>query len=78
MTNWKEYRLGDIASDVSYGYTASADLKPVGPKFLRITDIRDGGIKWEQVPYCKISEKDYQKNKQNDNITIRIKRILQS
>lgn len=63
MTNWKEYKLGEIADDVSYGYTESANEKPVGPKFLRITDIREGSINWETVPYCPINEKDYIKNK---------------
>ena len=63
MTNWKEYKLGEIANDVSYGYTESANEKPVGPKFLRITDIREGSINWETVPYCPINEKDYIKNK---------------
>ena len=63
MTNWREYKLGEIAVDVSYGYTESANEKPVGPKFLRITDIREGSINWETVPYCPINEKDYEKNK---------------
>ncbi len=63
MTNWKEYKLGEIANDVSYGYTESANEKPIGPKFLRITDIREGSINWDTVPYCPINEKDYVKNK---------------
>ncbi len=63
MSEWKEYKLGDISEDVSYGYTESANDKPVGPKFLRITDIREGSIDWDKVPYCVISEKDFIKNK---------------
>lgn len=63
MSEWKEYRLGDISTEISYGYTESASDKPIGPKFLRITDIRDGIINWETVPYCPINEKDYIKNK---------------
>ncbi len=63
MTTWKEYKLGEIADNVSYGYTESADEKPIGPKFLRITDIREGSINWDTVPYCPINEKDYIKNK---------------
>lgn len=56
-------RLADISVDVSYGYTASAESDPVGPKFLRITDIRDGSIDWDTVPYCTIDEKSLVKTK---------------
>lgn len=61
--NWKTYKLDEISNDVSYGYTESASLKVIGPKFLRITDIQNDFIDWTTVPYCKISEKDLQKNK---------------
>lgn len=63
MSEWATYRLGDLSIDVSYGYTESANDQPVGPKFLRITDIRDGTINWETVPYCPINERDHIKNK---------------
>lgn len=36
---WKQVILRDICERIDYGYTASAKVKPVGPKFLRITDI---------------------------------------
>jgi len=55
---WKEGKLGDLCSDISYGYTESASQVPVGPKFLRITDIVPGRVNWETVPYCKISNAD--------------------
>ncbi|MFA0195285.1 restriction endonuclease subunit S [Vibrio artabrorum] len=54
--------LADICSDVSYGYTASASAEPVGPKFLRITDIQGGTVDWDNVPYCEISESKLSKN----------------
>lgn len=63
MSEWKEIQLRNISSDISYGYTASAASENVGPKFLRITDISRGKINWETVPYCKISDKDFQKYK---------------
>jgi len=63
MSEWKEVKLKNICSDISYGYTASASNENVGPKFLRITDITSGKINWDTVPYCKISEKDYHKYK---------------
>lgn len=45
--------LGDIADSVDYGVTASAIPQPVGPKFLRITDIQGGGVNWDDVPWCE-------------------------
>ncbi len=58
---WKLIEFGDII-ETKYGYTASANEKKVGPKFLRITDINDeGGINWSTVPYCQISSNDYEK-----------------
>ena len=33
--------------------TASASSQPVGPKFLRITDIQDGLVDWDAVPWCE-------------------------
>ena len=50
---WRWVRLGDVAHKPQYGYTASAVSDPVGPKFLRITDITSGQIDWDKVPYCK-------------------------
>lgn len=60
---WKEVELRNICKSITYGFTTSAVHEPVGPKFLRITDITSGKIDWEKVPYCKISEKDYKKYK---------------
>lgn len=44
--------LGDIAASVDYGVTASAEWNPVGPRFLRITDIQDDQVNWDEVPWC--------------------------
>lgn len=57
IENWRECKLGDICLDISYGYTASANIKNVGPKFLRITDIVRDRINWAEVPFCKIDIK---------------------
>ena len=43
-------------SVMQYGYTETATTEPVGPKFLRITDIAQNYIDWNGVPYCPISE----------------------
>jgi type I restriction enzyme S subunit len=55
--DWVEGKVGDI-SVLRYGYTESANWDPIGPKFLRITDIQDGLVNWDLVPYCKISDAD--------------------
>ena len=60
---WKKVKLGEVCYSISYGYTASAKLDPVGPKFLRITDIVADRINWETVPYCEISEENIEKYK---------------
>ena len=61
MSQWREMTLADISADVSYGYTESASDKKVGPRFLRITDIQNGVVNWDTVPYCPISEADHEK-----------------
>ena len=48
-------------SVMQYGYTETATTKPVGPKFLRITDIAQNYIDWNGVPYCPISEGNHEK-----------------
>jgi type I restriction enzyme, S subunit len=45
--------LGDLTELVDYGVTASATEQPIGPKFLRITDIQNGAVNWATVPSCQ-------------------------
>ncbi|MSR55960.1 MAG: hypothetical protein EXS09_22205 [Gemmataceae bacterium] len=45
--SWDYARLRTV-SDINYGFTERASSEPVGPRFLRITDIQDS------VPFCKI------------------------
>lgn len=51
---WKHIRLAQLVDSAICGYTASADKKHVGPKFLQIKDILTGQIDWNSVGYCKI------------------------
>lgn len=56
---WQIAALGDLCHKPQYGYTASADDEPVGPKFLRIKDInKSSWIDWASVPHCPINEGD--------------------
>lgn len=59
--HWKRVELIEVCQKPQYGYTESATENPVGPKFLRITDLTDSGVNWETVPYCPISETDFEK-----------------
>lgn len=54
---WEVKRLSEIVN-TQYGYTASAESDEVGPKFLRITDIAQQKLTWDDVPYCKIGKND--------------------
>ena len=60
--SWKVYSLSALSDSIMYGVTASASMKPIGPRFLRITDIQGGMVKWENVPYCAISDKEMREN----------------
>lgn len=48
--------LSDLAENAQYGFTASATSAPVGPKFVRITDLQDANIDWDAVPYCDCND----------------------
>ncbi len=61
MKEWKEVKLGEISTNIAYGYTESAKNEPIGPKFLRITDISSGRLNWSKVPYCPISKENLEK-----------------
>jgi type I restriction enzyme S subunit len=54
---WETRTLGEVSA-INYGYTESASSEPVGPRFLRITDIQNDRVDWESVPYCKIDKAD--------------------
>ncbi|MBR0161364.1 MAG: restriction endonuclease subunit S [Oscillospiraceae bacterium] len=55
--HWKWVRWGDLAESIQYGYNAPA-LDAGRIKMVRISDIQNGRVLWEKVPYCDISEKD--------------------
>jgi len=51
---WGVGKVSDICT-TQYGYTASASSEPIGPRFLRITDMnKEPWIDWQNVPYCAI------------------------
>ena len=59
---WEVKTLGEVCHKPQYGYTQSAQSDPVGPKFLRITDINKGAwVNWSSVPHCEITAEDFEK-----------------
>ena len=54
---WEVVHLNNLVT-TQYGYTASAQAAPVGPKFLRGMDInKTSYIDWSNVPYCEVEPK---------------------
>src|SRR5690554_5713873 len=53
----KTCRLENLIVNTQYGYNASA-LKNGKNKFLRISDITDGKVDWESVPFCDCKDED--------------------
>jgi type I restriction enzyme S subunit len=59
---WQNVTLGQLSKKPQYGYTASGTSDPVGPHYLRITDINKAPvINWQAVPYCRITPDDHRK-----------------
>ncbi|GCF08838.1 restriction endonuclease subunit S [Dictyobacter arantiisoli] len=61
VKSWEKIILRDVCEKINYGFTASSTMKPIGPKFLRITDIVPELINWNDVPFCSISEQEAKK-----------------
>ena len=53
--SWKWVRWGDLSQSIQYGYNAPAQEKG-RIKMVRISDIQDGKVLWDTVPYCDIKE----------------------
>ena len=59
---WVVRTLGDVCYKPQYGFTASAQSQPVGPRFLRITDInKKPWVSWSKVPYCRATDDEFSK-----------------
>ena len=53
--SWRWVRWGYLSQSIQYGYNAPA--QDVGRiKMVRISDIQDGKVLWDTVPYCEIRE----------------------
>ena len=55
--SWKWVRWGDLSQSIQYGYNAPAQ-ESGRIKMVRISDIQNGRVLWDSVPYCEIKEDD--------------------
>lgn len=55
-SGWEEATVKELCGKPQYGYTESASHEAIGPKFLRITDIQDGAVNWDSVPFCRCDD----------------------
>jgi type I restriction enzyme S subunit len=69
--DWQVKTVGEFCEQPQYGYTESATEEPVGPRFLRITDIQNGCVDWNRVPYCRCPEPAKYLLKPNDLVFAR-------
>lgn len=69
--DWQVKTVGEFCEQPQYGYTESATDEPVGPRFLRITDIQNGCVDWNRVPYCRCPEPAKYLLKPNDLVFAR-------
>jgi len=61
----------EITENIQYGYTEKASESEIGPKYVRITDLKDGQVNWKTVPYCKCDNPEQYLLKQGDLIFAR-------
>lgn len=58
---WQSAKLGDVCLPAQYGAVAKGADEPVGPRFIRQTDIASGRVDWSTVPYCDLAESEFEK-----------------
>ena len=71
---WEVEKLSELVT-TQYGYTESAQEKPIGPKYLRGMDINKSTyIDWNSVPYCAIADEQFSKYQlsEGDIVVIRM------
>ncbi len=63
---WAKSCLAEVCTKPQYGWTTSA-ISTGNIKLLRTTDISNGKIDWEKVPYCQKEPDDLEKFLINEN-----------
>ena len=52
---WEWERWGNLSQSIQYGYNAPA-LNQGDIRMVRISDIQNGDVLWDSVPYCNINQ----------------------
>lgn len=55
--SWKWVRWGNLSFSIQYGYNAPAK-KSGRIRMVRISDIQEGKVVWDSVPFCDIKEEE--------------------
>jgi len=63
--------IAEVCFAPQYGFTASASLIPSGPRFVRITDIKEGSVDWSSVPFCDCTDPESYELRPNDILIAR-------
>jgi len=63
--------IKELCSKPQYGLTASASKTPSGQRFVRITDIQQGVVDWESVPFCECEDPNKYKLTKGDLLIAR-------
>jgi type I restriction enzyme S subunit len=58
---WKWERLENLKENIQYGISLGKQNKETGIKLVRITDIQNGNIDWDNVPDCDCKDEDFTK-----------------
>lgn len=61
MTPWRRVTLASVSNKPQYGANAKGSSTPVGPRFVRQTDITQGRVDWSSVPYCALDPSEISK-----------------
>lgn len=70
LDKYDETTLQNYLISTQYGYTASA-LEKGKHKIVRITDINNGTVEWENVPFCDCDSEEKYLLKENDILIAR-------
>lgn len=61
MISWPLVTLAQVCEKPQYGAIAKGSDVPIGPRFVRQTDITSGRIDWSSVPFCDLPPSDFDK-----------------
>lgn len=61
MIDWPSVTLAEVCAKPQYGAIAKGNTEPIGPRFVRQTDIVSGRIDWTSVPFCDLDPSDFEK-----------------